>query len=182
MNSSSKQLCIRRFKSAEHILCCRENQTAWRYGTRRPDTRVEESVTDYFSIIFGRIRCYRAELTSAVKWVSFRINNFLWLKWKMLRNSAAAETAQIKWQLKASVVLDTLLWLAGKVKLRGKWKSILYTWRYCITAKVLRRQHSPRIFTDWASVKAIPLQPWTGLEGSRRLGLPDFKTIGTWRR
>jgi hypothetical protein len=29
--------------------------------------------------------------------------------------------------------------------------------------------------------KAIPLQTWTVLEGSRRLRLPDFKTIGTWR-
>jgi len=28
--------------------------------------------------------------------------------------------------------------------------------------------------------KAIPLQAWTGLEGSRRLRLPDFKTISTW--
>jgi hypothetical protein len=27
--------------------------------------------------------------------------------------------------------------------------------------------------------KAISLQAWTGLEGSRRLRLPDFKTIGT---
>ena len=29
------------------------------------------------------------------------------------------------------------------------------------------------------SVKAIPLHAWTGPEGSRRLRLPDFKTIGT---
>ena len=29
--------------------------------------------------------------------------------------------------------------------------------------------------------KAIPLQDWTGPEGSRRLRFPDFKTIGTWR-
>jgi hypothetical protein len=29
--------------------------------------------------------------------------------------------------------------------------------------------------------KAIPLQAWTGPEGSRRLRLPDFKTIGTGR-
>jgi len=29
--------------------------------------------------------------------------------------------------------------------------------------------------------KAIPLQVWTGSEGSRKLRLPDFKTIGTWR-
>jgi hypothetical protein len=27
--------------------------------------------------------------------------------------------------------------------------------------------------------KAILLQAWTGPEGSRRLKLPDFKTIGT---
>ena len=27
--------------------------------------------------------------------------------------------------------------------------------------------------------KAIPLQVWTGPEGSRSLRLPDFKTIGT---
>jgi hypothetical protein len=27
--------------------------------------------------------------------------------------------------------------------------------------------------------KAIPLQAWTGTEGSRRLRLPDFKTIDT---
>jgi len=29
--------------------------------------------------------------------------------------------------------------------------------------------------------KVIPLQAWTGPEGSRRLRLPDFKTICTWR-
>jgi len=29
--------------------------------------------------------------------------------------------------------------------------------------------------------KAIPLQAWTGPEGSRRFRLPDFKKIGTWR-
>jgi hypothetical protein len=27
--------------------------------------------------------------------------------------------------------------------------------------------------------KAIPLQAWTGPEGSRRLRLPNFKTVGT---
>jgi len=29
--------------------------------------------------------------------------------------------------------------------------------------------------------KAIPLHAWTGPEGSRRLRLPDFKTISIWR-
>jgi len=28
--------------------------------------------------------------------------------------------------------------------------------------------------------KKIPLQAWIGLKDSRRLRLPDFKTIGTW--
>ena len=30
-----------------------------------------------------------------------------------------------------------------------------------------------------AKGKAIPLQAWTGPEGSRKLRLPDFKTVGT---
>jgi len=29
------------------------------------------------------------------------------------------------------------------------------------------------------NIKAIPLQSWTGPEGSRRLRLPDLKTVGT---
>jgi len=29
--------------------------------------------------------------------------------------------------------------------------------------------------------KAIPLPAWSGSEGSWRLRLPDFKTVGTWR-
>ena len=29
--------------------------------------------------------------------------------------------------------------------------------------------------------KAIPLQAWARPEGSRRLRLPDFEIIGTWR-
>jgi len=27
----------------------------------------------------------------------------------------------------------------------------------------------------------MPLQAWTGPEGSRRMRLPDFITVGTWR-
>jgi hypothetical protein len=36
-----------------------------------------------------------------------------------------------------------------------------------------------RLFHFYGKGKAIPLQAWTGPEGSRRLRLPDFKTIGT---
>jgi hypothetical protein len=33
----------------------------------------------------------------------------------------------------------------------------------------------------YSVVKAVPVQPWTGPEVSRRLRLPDFKRIGTLR-
>ena len=33
--------------------------------------------------------------------------------------------------------------------------------------------------SDFNKGKEISLQAWTGPEGSRRLRLPDFKTIGT---
>ena len=38
---------------------------------------------------------------------------------------------------------------------------------------------SERTYVCLQQGKAIPLQAWTGPEGSRRLRLPDFKTIGT---
>jgi len=38
-------------------------------------------------------------------------------------------------------------------------------------------------YSEWVKGKGneIPLQAWTDPEGSRRLRLPQFKTIGTWR-
>ena len=51
------------------------------------------------------------------------------------------------------------------------------------------RNKKPRLATKSLTVelkakgkcKLIPLQAWTGPEGSNRLRLPNFKTIGTWR-
>jgi hypothetical protein len=41
------------------------------------------------------------------------------------------------------------------------------------------QRHLPhKIFLNYKG-KVVPLQAWTGSEGSRRLRLPDFKTIGT---
>jgi len=37
----------------------------------------------------------------------------------------------------------------------------------------------PIILAKACKGKAIPLQAWTGPEGSRRLRLPDFKTVST---
>jgi len=39
-------------------------------------------------------------------------------------------------------------------------------------------KRSPQIYYS-VKGKAIPLQAWTDPKGSRRLRLPDFKTIGT---
>jgi hypothetical protein len=38
-------------------------------------------------------------------------------------------------------------------------------------------KHFPVFFTGKG--KTIPLETWTGPEGSRRLALPDLKTVGT---
>jgi hypothetical protein len=36
-----------------------------------------------------------------------------------------------------------------------------------------------REFVEIVKGKAIPLQAWTGPEGSSRMRFPDFKTVGT---
>jgi hypothetical protein len=48
-----------------------------------------------------------------------------------------------------------------------------------IISKTLLVEENIRIFTK-GKAKATPVQAWTVPEGSRRLRLPDFKTIGTW--
>jgi hypothetical protein len=58
---------------------------------------------------------------------------------------------------------------------------------YIIKYNVLRLQHVSDFFRSssgglsyrYKKGKAIPLQALTGPEGSRRLRLPDFKTVGT---
>jgi len=40
-------------------------------------------------------------------------------------------------------------------------------------------EHAVSIFKAVKAKRAIPLQAWVGPEGSRRLRLPDFITIGT---
>ena len=46
--------------------------------------------------------------------------------------------------------------------------------------KMVTSEHKVTMVT--LKSKAIPVQTWTGLGKSRSLGLPDFKTTGTWRR
>ena len=50
---------------------------------------------------------------------------------------------------------------------------------YCNTESGILRIKYFHTFLSSVKGKAIPLQAWTGPEGSRRLRLPDFKTVGT---
>jgi hypothetical protein len=58
----------------------------------------------------------------------------------------------------------------------------------CVQNYVHKFSTEPNAFCRWCigvvgvnkgKGKAIPLQAWTGSEGSRRLRLPHFKTVGT---
>jgi hypothetical protein len=73
----------------------------------------------------------------------------------------------------------------------GKWSSVdrmtcakfvlnVQIWTQ-IANRNLATAASCRLRCKTCNGKAIPLQAWRGPEGSRRLRLPDFKTIGTWR-
>ena len=44
---------------------------------------------------------------------------------------------------------------------------------------IYKHTHDSTTLSKKVLKKAILLQPWTGPEGSRRLRLPDFKTVGT---
>jgi hypothetical protein len=63
---------------------------------------------------------------------------------------------------------------------RGE-RKIIFSFRGILPAIVVPEQERFNLsFTSKDKGKAIPLQVWTGPEGSRRLRLPDFKTIGAW--
>jgi hypothetical protein len=49
----------------------------------------------------------------------------------------------------------------------------------CIRLLFFKVIHPHCIYNIKGKGKAIQLQAWTGPEGSRRLRLPDFKTVGT---
>jgi len=72
-----------------------------------------------------------------------------------------------------------VLWCDGlKIELTNPWAlfhdcTFVTMWRRLIVTK-----HE---YKKKRKDEAIQLQTWTGPEGSRRLRLPYFKTIGTWR-
>jgi len=43
------------------------------------------------------------------------------------------------------------------------------------------RARNLRLYCGKGKGKTIPVEAWTGPEGSRSLRLPDFKTVGSWR-
>jgi len=57
----------------------------------------------------------------------------------------------------------------------------IFIYYFVIPAFSLCAESHPALDTDQTKKKgkAIPLQAWTGSEGSRRIRLPDFKTVNT---
>ena len=51
---------------------------------------------------------------------------------------------------------------------------------YQYTILLLTKMSTYQLLHHKCKGKAIPLQAWTGTEGSKRFRLPDFLTIGTW--
>jgi hypothetical protein len=45
--------------------------------------------------------------------------------------------------------------------------------------EVVFSSETPIAYKPKVKDKTVPLQAWTGPEGSKRLRLPDFKTFGT---
>jgi len=146
--------------------------------------RGEAFVAVCFSIIFSRMRWYRAEPTSAAEWASSWINHYLCLKCQKLLHSAAAadnsDNVTVEGCERRVSLTHYCDWRA-RSNFVGSGKAYC-AHDYCIAAHECQHQHPPPIVTDWASTKAIPVRAWTGPEVSRRLRLPDFKTVGTWRR
>jgi hypothetical protein len=57
--------------------------------------------------------------------------------------------------------------------------TVLWAYVKCLTS--LYHKHMYYTESAYSYFRGIPLQAWTGREGSRRWRLPDFKTVGTWR-
>jgi hypothetical protein len=78
------------------------------------------------------------------------------------------------WEMLNWGAVDRILWIEHLSE--GTRNS---PWRWQCNAETCRSYHTELI--SKCKGKAIPLQALTGSEGSRRLRLPDFKTISTWK-
>ena len=72
------------------------------------------------------------------------------------------------------------LWNVRIFKCEFRMLSSKNTWKLHVLWDWLHLGNIAEFINPLCKGKAIPLQAWTGPEGSRGLRLPDFKTIGTW--
>ena len=75
--------------------------------------------------------------------------------------------------------LYTLTWIMYDVvsRVESMWNFEFLRYSFLVRARSVFRSHACNIHQ--VKGKAIPLQTWTGPEGSRKLRLPHFKTFGT---
>jgi hypothetical protein len=64
-------------------------------------------------------------------------------------------------------------------KLPSHFKILTVKIRVCFFASEFIRAANPTVHLGKIKGKTVSVQAWTGPEGYRSLGLPDFKTIGT---
>jgi hypothetical protein len=57
--------------------------------------------------------------------------------------------------------------------------SVLLPTKYCLFHNFIFFHSYNMFFVDHVKGKVIPLQAWTGPDGSKRLRIQDFKTVGT---
>jgi hypothetical protein len=77
---------------------------------------------------------------------------------------------------------------SSSVRLSMKFATTKYCWNQIICIFTYNRSFKSSVQTQYVGKhfskkgRAIPLQAWTDPEGSKRLRLSDFKTVGIWRR
>jgi hypothetical protein len=81
--------------------------------------------------------------------------------------------AECKFKAVSFVKLNLIVNLSANVFI-----ILVHTFSVIFLPSVLNLKQ-PKLRNHSKSVKAIPLQAWTGPDGSRRMRFPDFKTIGT---
>jgi hypothetical protein len=75
---------------------------------------------------------------------------------------------------------NLIIWSNGKTNIFHSKLSKYVSGSYIVVTSISKRQLTATMFCGFTvKGKAISVQAWTGPEGSRRLRLPDFKTIGT---
>jgi len=120
-------------------------------------------------LTLGLKRCTRRDQKCGrcVSWVhSLEIRGNTNARWTLTRNSTLQSYSSSK--VRVCIPHDTVLMV-------GYMSTVWDAWPKMGSNSILIK------YVNKGKGTAIPWQAWIGPEGSRRLRLPDFKTVGTWK-